>query len=124
MRIALTSRIEFLHCLVTPVSPDLSARLDISDGSGCIAVFLSKPGSLQLSPKRLAILYGLSPAESRLVAKLAAFDSLEQAAKDLGIALGTARTQLATAFAKTGAKGQAELLMLLATGTLAHCLEA
>ena len=121
MRIALPNKVEFLQCVVTPVSPELSARLDVSLGSGCVAIFLSKPGSLQLPPKRLAVLYGFSPAESRLVAKLAAFNSLEQAASDLGIATGTARAQLAAAFAKTGAKGQAELLVLLATGALAHC---
>lgn len=121
MRIAPPNRFDVLQCLVTPVSPEFSARLNISLGSGCAAIFLSMPGSLQLPPKRLAVLYGLSPAESRLAAKLAEFNSLEQAANDLGIALGTARSQLATAFAKTGAKGQAELLMLLATGTLAHC---
>ena len=122
MRITLRGGVEFLHCLVTPVSPEHSARLNI--GSGCAAVFLSKPGSLQLSPQRLAVLYGLSPAESRLVAKLAEFNTLEQAANDLGVAMGTARTQLASVFAKTGARGQAELLMLLATGTLAHCRDA
>jgi DNA-binding CsgD family transcriptional regulator len=121
MRIALPNKVEFLHCLVSPVSPKLSARLDISHGSDCVAIFLSKPGGLQLPPKRLTVLYGLSPAESRLAAKLAAFNSLEQAAKELGVAMGTARTQLAAVFAKTGAKGQAELLLMLATGTLAHC---
>ncbi len=121
MRISMSSRFDFLHCLVMPVSMELSARLGVALASGCVAIFLSKPGSLQLPPKRLAILYGLSPAESRLAAKLAEFNSLEQAAYDLGIALGTARSQLAAVFAKTGAKGQAELLMLLATGTLAHC---
>jgi DNA-binding CsgD family transcriptional regulator/PAS domain-containing protein len=121
MRIALPNRFEFLQCLVTPIPSELSARVDISPGSGCVAIFLSRPSSLQLPPKRLAALYGLSQAESRLAAKLAAFNSLEQAAKDLGIAIGTARTQLAAIFAKTGAKTQAELLMLLATGTLAHC---
>jgi DNA-binding CsgD family transcriptional regulator len=121
MRITLPGRFEFLQCLVTPVSPEFSARLGISLGSGRAAIFLSKPGSLQLPPKRLAILYGLTPAESRLAAKLAAFSSLGDAANDLGIATGTARTQLAAVFAKTGAKTQGELLMLLATGTLAHC---
>jgi DNA-binding CsgD family transcriptional regulator/PAS domain-containing protein len=123
MRIAQPGRVEALQCLVSPVSPEFSARLNIYLGSGCAAIFLSKPGSLQLSPQRLAILYGLSPAESRLVAKLAAFDSLDQAASNLGIASGTARAQLGAVFAKTGAKGQAELLMLLATGTLGHCLD-
>ena len=121
MRITLPNRVDFLQCMVTPVSQEFSTRLNVYLGSGCVAVFLSKPGSLQLPPKRLAILYGLSPAESRLVAKLAAFNSLDQAANDLGIALGTARAQLASVFDKTRVKGQAELLMLLGTGTLAHC---
>lgn len=121
MRIALPMRNKFLHCLVTPVSPEATARWDIPVASGCVAVFLSRPGSLQLPPRRLAVLYGLSPAESKLVAKLAEFYSLEQAANDFNISLNTARSQLAAVFAKTGARGQAELLMLLATGTLAHC---
>lgn len=124
MRITLPSILGVLQCMVMPVSPEFSARLNLYLGSGCAAIFLSKPGSLQLPPKRLAALYGLSPAESRLVAKLAAFTSLEQAANDLGIAQGTARAQLGSVFNKTGAKGQAELLMLLATGTLAHCRDA
>jgi DNA-binding CsgD family transcriptional regulator/PAS domain-containing protein len=124
LRIVLTNRFDVLQCLVAPVSPEYSARLDISLGSGCAAVFLSRPGSLQLSPKRLAILYRLSPAESMLVAKLAAFNSLEQTAKDLGIALSTARVQLGAVFNKTGARTQAELLVLLATGTLANCRDA
>jgi len=123
MRIALPGRFEFLHCLVTPVSPELAARLDSSIGSGCVALYFSKPGNLTLPPNRLAVLYGLSPAESKLTAKLAEFNTLEQSANGLGISLGTARTQLAAVFAKTGAKTQAELLMLLATGTLAHCMD-
>ncbi|MDH4217100.1 MAG: hypothetical protein OEV23_09500, partial [Gallionella sp.] len=123
MRISLHNKTESLHCLVTPVSPELSARLNTSLGSGCAAIFLSKPGSLKLPPKRLSVLYGLSPAESRLVAKLAEFNSLEQAANDFRISMSTARVQLGSVFSKTGAKGQAELLMLLATGTLAHCRE-
>lgn len=121
MRIALQDKNGFLHCMVTPVSQQLSARWDIPVASNCVAVFLSRPGNLQLPPRRLAVLYGLSPAESTLVAKLAELKSLEQAATEFGISPCTARTQLASVFAKTGAKGQSELLMLLATGTLAHC---
>ena len=100
---------------------ELSARLDAALASGCVAVFLSKPGGLQLPPKRLAALYGLSPAEARLAVKLAAFRNVEQAADELCIAVSTARAQLRSVFAKTGAQSQSELLMLLATGTLAHC---
>ncbi|MDH4216277.1 MAG: hypothetical protein OEV23_05210 [Gallionella sp.] len=123
MRIALPRTIEFLQCQVMPVAPEISARMDKSLDSGCVAIFFSKPGSLQLLPKRLAALYGLTPAESRLAAKLAAFNSMEQSANELGVAIGTVRTQLAAVFTKTGATTQAELLMLLATGTLAHCRE-
>lgn len=110
-----------LHCMVIPVSLELSARLNFSPASGCVAVFISKPGNLQLPPKRLAVLYGLTPAEARLAAKLATFRSMEQAADDLCISVNTARTQLKSVFSKTGAKSQSELLVLLATGTLAHC---
>lgn len=124
IRIALPGGREFLHCLVTPVSPELSARYDNFVAPGCAALFLSKPGSLRLPPKRLASLYGLTPAESRLAAKLAEFNTLEQAANGLGISLSTARGQLSSVFTKTGAKGQAELLTLLATGVLALCRDA
>jgi len=121
MRIAMSQPGEFLHCMVTPISLGLSARLNISFASGCAAVFLSNPGGLQLPPKRLAVLYGLSPAEARLAAKLAALRSMEQAADDLCVTINTVRSQLKSVFAKTGAQSQPELLMLLATGTLAHC---
>lgn len=121
MRITMPSKLEFLHCLVTPVSPEISFMLNTSLGPDCIAVFLTKPGNLQLSPKRLVTLYKITPAEARLASRLAALRSVEEAADDLGITLSTARSQLKSVFAKTGTKSQSELLMLLATGTLAHC---
>ena len=99
---------EFLHCLVMPIPLELSARWDISLASGCVAVFLSRPSGLQLPPKRLAALYGLTPAEARLAAKLAAFRSVEQTADDLCITVHTARSQLKSVFAKTGAQSQSD----------------
>jgi len=120
MRIPLSNG-EFLHCMVMPVTDELVGRWDIPVASGCAAVFLSRPGALQLSPERLAMLYGLSPAEARLSSSLATLKNLEQTAIDSGIALSTARAQLRSIFDKTGARSQAELLMLLATGTLAYC---
>ena len=120
MRIALPDG-GFLHCMVMPVPLELSARLDVALASGCVAIFLSKPSGLQLPPQRLATLYALTPAESRLAAKLAALRSVEQAADELCITAHTARSQLKSIFSKTGAQSQSELLMLLATGTLASC---
>jgi len=119
MRIALPNS-EFLHCMVIPVPLAFSAHWGIPVASGCVAVFLSKPSGLQLPPQRLAALYGLTPAEARLAAKLAALRSVEQAADELFITPHTARSHLKAIFAKTGAQSQSALLMLLATGTLAH----
>ena len=120
MRIALPSG-EPLHCMVMPIPLEFSACWDISLASGCVAIFISRPSGLQLSPKRLAALYGLTPAEARLAAKLSALKNMEQAADELCITVHTARSQLKSVFAKTGAQSQSELLMLLATGTLANC---
>jgi DNA-binding CsgD family transcriptional regulator len=79
---------------------------------------------LQLSPKRLVTLYRITPAEARLAARLAALRTVEEASDDLGIAVSTARSQLKSVFAKTGTQSQSELLMMLATGALAHCSNA
>lgn len=120
MRITMPNRIDFLHCVVTPVSPEISFMMNIAIGTDCVAVFLSRPGGLQLSPKRLVTLYKITPAEARLAARLAALRTVEEAAEDLGISVSTARTQLKTVFGKTGTRSQSELLMLLATGAQAH----
>jgi DNA-binding CsgD family transcriptional regulator len=123
MRISLPNG-EFLHCMVMPIPLEFTARWNIGLASGCVAVFLSKPGALQLSPQRLAEQYGLTPAEGRLAAKLTALRSVEQASDDLCISTHTVRSQLKSIFAKTGAKSQSELIILLTTGTLAHCRES
>lgn len=123
MRVNLPLSNAFLHCLVAPVSLAFSARLDLALPSGCVAIFLSQPGGLQLSPERLVALYGISLAEARLAAILATCKSLEQAASILGVTIHTVRSQLKSVLAKTGTHSQSELLMLLATGTMAHCCD-
>ena len=112
MRIAMSNG-EFLHCMIMPIPLELSARLDVALASGCVAIFLSRPNSLQLPPQRLAALYGLTPAEARLASKLVALKSVEQAADELFVTVHTARSHLRSIFAKTGSKSQSELLMLL-----------
>lgn len=58
-------------------------------------------------------LYGLTPAEARLVTALLGHDgSLRDAAVSLGIAVSTARTQLGAVFDKTGAHSQSQLMRL------------
>lgn len=121
MRITLDNGHDHLHCLVTPVSLEFNARWNLALGTDCVAIFLTRPGGVELSPERLALLYKITPAEARLAARLAAFSSVEEAATDLEISVSTARTHLKSIYAKTGVRSQSELLMLLATGTLAGC---
>jgi DNA-binding CsgD family transcriptional regulator/PAS domain-containing protein len=123
LRITLPNKVDILHCVITPISPDCSFMPNTIIGTDCVAIFLSRPGGLQLSPKRLVTLYKITPAEARLVARLAALRTVEEAADDLGIVVSTARTQLKSVFAKTGMRSQSELLMLLATGTHAQLNE-
>lgn len=65
---------------------------------------------------RIAKLYGLSRAESRVAALLASGYRLEQAADMLGVAYETVRKHLKQIFSKTGTYRQAELVRILVTG--------
>lgn len=120
MRISMPFNMGYILCMVTPISPETSNHLNICLGSDCVAIFLTRPAGLQLSPQRLVGLYKITPAEARLVARLASLKTIEEASRELGISVNTARTQLKSVFGKTGTCSQSELVMLLATGTLAQ----
>ena len=62
---------------------------------------------------RLRSLFALTRAEARLAARLARGEALNEAAAGLNITYGTARTQLAVIFRKTGTNRQGELVRLL-----------
>lgn len=64
----------------------------------------------------LRLLHGLTESEARLAARLAAGDSLAEAARAQGVGLETARTHLRNVFAKTGARRQSELVRLVLAG--------
>ncbi len=66
-----------------------------------------------LPESRLVLLFGLTPAEARLAARLGTGETLEEAAEALQVSLGTARNQLKAVFAKTQTSRQAELIALL-----------
>jgi DNA-binding CsgD family transcriptional regulator len=79
-------------------------------------VFVSDPEDL-VKPlaERLAPLFGLTPAEARLAAALAARQSLEDYAEQASLTIGTARWTLKRVLEKTGCRRQSELVHLLAT---------
>jgi DNA-binding CsgD family transcriptional regulator len=87
---------------------------DGGDGARLAAVFVSDPdyrdGTL---PQRLERKFKLSAAEARLVAGLVEGRQITEVARDAGVAIATARTQLSNVLRKTGTKRQTELLRLI-----------
>ena len=67
----------------------------------------------QPQPSVLAETFGLTPAETRLAAVMAAGISIERAADQFGLSRETVRNQLKAIFAKTGTHRQSELVALL-----------
>ncbi len=82
-------------------------------GARALLILSSLAPKPPLSTHLLAGTFGLSPAEARLAAILAAGIDLRTAAEELGVARDTARNQLKAIFAKTGAHRQSELVELL-----------
>lgn len=66
-----------------------------------------------LSVGDLERLFGLSPAEARLATRLVDGEGLDEAAVALGVSRNTARSQLQSAFTKTGINRQGDLVRLL-----------
>jgi DNA-binding CsgD family transcriptional regulator len=79
-----------------------------------VAVFITDPEARpQVPAQRFAELFGLTPAEARLAAWLAAGDSLTEAADTFGLSKYTLRAQLRMLMDKTGTNRQAALVRLL-----------
>ena len=78
------------------------------------ALFISDPESVVLTNEDLLLqLFGLTPAEGRLAARIAEGRSLEEAAVMLNITTETARGYIKRILSKTGTKRQVELVRLL-----------
>lgn len=110
----------FLQLCVAPLSRECLDSASAAP-SACAAIFISRPGSIHLPWRRVAICYGLTQAEAKLAVQLAGGVSLEEAAEHLGVSTHTARTHLKAVFAKTGARRQPELVATLLQGVLAFC---
>jgi DNA-binding CsgD family transcriptional regulator len=92
------------------------ARLASEALASARAVLVITDLDAQQSPSEEALrrAFGLTAAEARLASRLAGGGSLDEATHRLGIAKGTARSQLKAIFAKTGTSRQAQLVALLA----------
>ncbi len=79
-----------------------------------VALYITDPDAVQpTSLERLASMFELTPAESRLAAQLLSGKSLGNAADELGITSETARVHLKRIFSKTNTCRQSELMRLL-----------
>lgn len=108
------SRLRSFALLVAPLDV---GRHRIGARHAAAAIFVSDPErKAQSNEEVLQRLYGLTRAEAELTAHLVAGKSLDEAAEARSIAIGTARGQLKSVFAKTGARRQSELVSVLLTG--------
>jgi DNA-binding CsgD family transcriptional regulator/PAS domain-containing protein len=76
------------------------------------AVFIGAPPDVQEGADAVAAAFGLTPAETRVIASLFAGRTLDETAATLGITRPTAKTHLEHIFLKTGVTRQAELMRI------------
>jgi len=100
--------------LVVHVMPLRERRVRTDFGRRAVAaVFLSEPGSpVALPTDALAIIYGLTPAESRVLELVADGGSTRGIADVLGVATSTIRSQLIAVYQKTGRHSRVELMRM------------
>jgi DNA-binding CsgD family transcriptional regulator len=82
--------------------------------SPCAAIFISDPDQVDNpSVEALRRAFDLTYREAQTAIAVANGHGLKAAAKSMGVAVTTARSQLQQAFAKTGTRQQAELAALV-----------
>lgn len=85
-----------------------------ASGRAVLAIFLQEVGALKPLPGEVLVkLYGLTPAETRLLVLLAQGMNLPEAADTLGVGEATVKSHLQNVFAKTGTHRQAQVVKLV-----------
>jgi PAS domain S-box-containing protein len=110
MNIASRAVGDTLHLIVSPLR-------EAEDGATPAAAIIVRDRAAQtaVNPAFLRRLYGLTPAESRVVAELAKGKRLQEVADGLQVSLNTVRNQLKQAFTKTHTNRQSDLVSLVLT---------
>lgn len=92
----------------------LPLAVDGAFGAGAAAVMIVDPNEgVEVTAAVLAELFGLTPAEVRLVQVLARGLTLREASDALSVTEATVRDRVKTVFAKTGTRRQSELVALV-----------
>jgi DNA-binding CsgD family transcriptional regulator len=102
--------------LSVTIAPLPARRAEIAADSATAIIFVSDPDRSSI-PDIAAFrsMFGLTPAESELVRRLAAGLSLEDSAAELEVRLDTVRSRLKIVFQKTNTHRQADLVRLVLT---------
>lgn len=110
------SKDPWVEMLVTPV------QSNVFSGSKTPVAIIYVSGDRRSQADRceqLVDLFGLLPSEARLAWMLAQATSIAEAADALGLSVETARNYSKKIYAKTGARGHAELVRIILTSVLA-----
>ena len=105
-----------LHLRIAPVPHD---RIADPREPAALATLHGELKTLPDAAGLLVDLFGLLPSEARLATALASGDRLSEAADRLGLTIATVRNYAKTIFAKTGTRGQADLVRLILANGLA-----
>ena len=97
---------------ITPIPPSVDFGFL---GAAPVALVWITPATLRKDTGQdMALLFGLTPAERRILDKLIAGADLRETATSLHVSIHTARAQLKSILRKTGRRSQGQLLMLAA----------
>jgi DNA-binding CsgD family transcriptional regulator len=111
---AIARRKQSTPLLVSVIPATIPAALDPLCGGPFALLILQDMTHQRVSRSaQLQVIYRLTPAETRLAEALLENDTIESYALKNDISRNTVRTHLASLFAKTGAKRQAELIRTL-----------
>jgi DNA-binding CsgD family transcriptional regulator/PAS domain-containing protein len=113
-----SGRMQALGMKVLPL-PDERYNFRIGAPRICAAVLVFPPDAISAPtpPEILCELFGLTRSEAKLAGRLAAGESLAEAARRSGISYFTARAHLRACLEKTGTHRQAELMKVILTGS-------
>ena len=100
---------------LTRLAPDIEL-LAQADANGALRGVMRVGGQTLPAPDLIAQALGVTRAEARLARALGQGDSLREAAARLGLTIETARSYSKQIYAKTGLRGQADLMRRLWTG--------
>lgn len=84
-----------------------------TSGPHTVVILIDLVGTPQPTADALQKIFGLSPAEAKLAVRISQGESLADVAEASKVSITTARSQLASIFAKTRTRRQAELVSLL-----------